>query len=63
MKEALTRWDIKAKIGKAGLKGYEVASHMNLTESAFSKRLREGNVDKLAEINAAVDDLIQSKAS
>lgn len=63
MREQITKWSIKAKIGAAGLKAYEVAEYMHLTESAFSKRLRVASPEHLAEIDAAVDALIQKKAS
>lgn len=63
MKEALTKWDIKSKLGKHDIRAYEVASYLNITESAFSKRLRCASPEQLAEIDAAVDALIQKKAS
>ena len=64
MKEQISKWSIKARLGEYKLKQYELAAFLNITESGLSKKLREASSEQLKEIDRAVDELIrQRKAS
>ena len=58
---SLSAWDIKKKLGENGIKAYELASFLNITESAFSKRLRTASPEQLKEISSACDEYIKQK--